>query len=221
MSGKAVIFDMDGVLIDSWEVHYQSWAVTGDKFGFTVEREKFGNHFGQTCDSFVRTLCKDHSITLTPKEIADWMVVKDDYYRTAFRNTFTENIPLSRLLLDLEKNGFKTGIGSSAPRENIQDLVEIMPHGELLQNYICAGDVSIGKPDPEVFLLAAAKLEVAPEYCAVIEDSIHGLQAAESAGMAAVGLTGTFSRDELEPYADLVIDNLSELDAKTFDRLIA
>ncbi len=220
MSDKAVIFDMDGVLIDSWEVHYQSWAVTGVKFGFTIDRGKFGNHFGQTCDSFVRTLCKDHGVTMTPEEIAGWMTVKDNYYRQTFRDTFEENAPLSRLLLDIAGNGFKTGIGSSAPRENIQDLIEIMPHGDLLQKFICAGDVSTGKPNPEVFFLAAAKLGVAPENCAVIEDSIHGLQAARSAGMAAIGLTGTFTRDELVPHADKVIDNLGEIDAKMIESLI-
>ena len=220
MSNKAVIFDMDGVLIDSWEVHYQSWAVTGAKFGFTIDRKKFGNHFGQTCDSFVRTLCSDHGVTLTPDEIAKWMVVKDNYYRQEFRDTFKENKQLSQLLLDLNKNNFRMGIGSSAPRENIQDLVEIMPHGKLLEQFICAGDVSVGKPNPEVFLLAAKKLGVAAENCAVIEDSIHGLQAAKSAAMAAIGFTGTFTKEELIPYADLVVDNPSEINSQIIDNLI-
>ncbi len=220
MDTKAVIFDMDGVLIDSWELHYQSWNVTGKKYGFSIDREKFGKHFGQTCDSFVKTICDDHGTELDEDEIERWLAVKDNYYRENFKDSFKEDVAVTNLINNLNENGFRTGVGSSAPRENIQDLVELMPSGELLKKFISGNDVKEGKPNPEVFLLAAEKLGVLAKKCAVIEDSIHGLNAARKANMVAIGITGTHDRATLAKHADLVIDSLNEVDAEKIAKLI-
>lgn len=220
MDTKAVIFDMDGVLIDSWELHYQSWKVTSKKYGFEIDRIKFGNHFGQTCDSFAKQLCNDNDTKLSKDEIDEWFTKKDEYYREKFQEDFQEHKGVTKLINDLNQNGFRTGVGSSAPSENIQLLVDLMPNGEMLQDFISADDVREGKPNPEVFLLAAKKLGVPAIKSAVIEDSLHGLQAAKSAGMVAIGITGTFDRETLSEYADLVIDELDEVNAAKISELI-
>lgn len=220
MNNKAVIFDMDGVLIDSWEIHYQSWVVSSKKYGFKVDRQKFGKHFGQTCDSFANTLCEEFDVTLSDSEIQKWFEIKDEYYRDSFKANFQENKCVTRLLKDLRTSGFETSIGSSAPRKNIQTLIDIMPCGELLNNFISAEDVCQGKPNPEVFLKAAEKIRVPANKCAVIEDSVHGLIAAKSAGMVAIGITGTFDGYTLADYSDLVIDSLDELDSNVIIKML-
>ena len=220
MDKKAVIFDMDGVLIDSWEPHYLSWKVSGEKYGFDISTETYAKYFGQTAEVFMEAILRDNNKVMTSEELAEWHRLKEEHYRKAFIEGFKENRSLTNLLTNLRANGFKTGIGSSAPKSNIQDLVDIMPEGECLKEYISADDVTRGKPDPEVFLLAAKKLGVLANKCAVIEDSIHGLKAARRAGMVAIGITGTHDKDTLAEYADMVIDDLGEVNAGNIGELI-
>ncbi len=220
MNDKAVIFGMDGVLIDSWEIHYQSWIVSSRKYGFKVNRQKFGTHFGQTCESFAKNLCEEHGVQLNKSEIEKWFEVKDEYYRDSFKAGFQENTSVTRILDDLKSSGFKTIIGSSAPKKNIQALIDIMPRGDQLQCFISAEDVCQSKPNPEVFLKAAEKIGIHSNKCAVIEDSVHGLIAAKSAGMVAIGITGTFDGYVLADYADRVVDSLDELNSDVIIKLI-
>lgn len=220
MDTKAVIFDMDGVLIDSRELHYQAWRITGEKYGFAITPDKYGQYFGQTSVIFAEAICRENGVECVDEVIEEWLERKEKCYREQFKKYYTENKLLSKLLLNLQNNGFKTGVGSSAPASNIQDLVDIMPHGELLKEFVSGDDVTEGKPNPEVFIMAAAKLGVLANRCAVIEDSIHGLKAAKLAGMVAIAITSTHDKESLLNYADLVIDELDEVDADKISALI-
>ncbi len=220
MNKKAVIFDMDGVLIDSKDMHFHSWAESGKRYGFTITHDEYARYFGQTSEHFARVMSAEHNIKLSDEEIFAWMAAKDAYFTKAFAGGFQENKPLTSLLEDLQRHDFKMAIGSSAPKDNVRVLVATMPRGELLKNYVTGDDVTKGKPDPEVFLTAAGMVDVPPECCAVIEDSIHGLEAARTAGMTAIGMTGTCERSELEKYAEVVIDSLAEITAAQIEEMI-
>jgi beta-phosphoglucomutase len=126
----------------------------------------------------------------------------------------------SDLIAALHAAGFKLAIGSSGPPENVELVRRTIRHGELLSAAVSGKDVTRGKPDPEVFLTAAKKLEIEPTRCAVVEDAPVGVEAARRAGMAAIGLTGTAPREALAKHAHLVVDSLRELNPAMIASLI-
>jgi beta-phosphoglucomutase len=124
------------------------------------------------------------------------------------------------LLGELDAAGIELAIGSSGPPENVATTIELLPNGELLKQQVTGCDVSRGKPDPQVFLLAAEKLGVAPPRCVVIEDAPPGVEAAHAARMAAIGLVSTGRTAEELSDADLVVHHLSELNVDRITALI-
>jgi beta-phosphoglucomutase len=126
----------------------------------------------------------------------------------------------SDLIAALHQAGFAMAIGSSGPRENVELVWKALRRGDLIRAAVNGMDVTRGKPDPEIFLVAARKLGLAPGRCAVVEDAPVGLQAARRAGMAAIALTGTAPRDALAPHADLIVDSLRELSPASIVRLL-
>lgn len=217
MTAKAVIFDMDGVLVDSYQPHYESWVISCNELGLHIDEEIYTRLFGQTFEVFAHELGGGK---LSREQIDKWYWDKEALYREIIKDNFPANVGASDLLAELAASGFELAIGSSGPRENVACVIDEMVNAHLFKATVNGDEVSRGKPDPEVFLTAAKKLEVDPAYCVVVEDSIHGLQAAVSAGMKCVGITGTAPRQELAEYADIVVDCLDELSPESFDDLI-
>ena len=123
------------------------------------------------------------------------------------------------LLAGLHAAGFRLALGSSAPPENVELVIERLELGRWLDAVVTGRDVTRGKPDPQVFLLAAERLGVPPARCVVIEDAPVGIAAARAAGMAAVALASTGRTRESLAAADLVIDRLDELSPERLRRL--
>ena len=123
---------------------------------------------------------------------------------------------VGELLNSLAADGIAMAVGSSGPTENVALVVEKLGAGELLGALITANDVTRGKPNPQVFLLAAERLRIAPERCIVVEDAQAGVAAARAAGMYCVGIASTGRTREELADADLVIDSLGELTPEVF-----
>jgi beta-phosphoglucomutase-like phosphatase (HAD superfamily) len=124
-----------------------------------------------------------------------------------------------KLIDALVTAGFKLGVGSSGPPENISVTLDKLARGRSFGAVVTGADVQRGKPDPQVFLLAAERLGVPPAQCAVVEDAPQGVEAANRAGMTSIGLTGTTTRDALS-HARLVVDRLDELAPQRIAELI-
>ncbi|HQL74980.1 MAG: 2-deoxyglucose-6-phosphate phosphatase [Planctomycetes bacterium ADurb.Bin126] len=210
MTDYGVIFDMDGVLVDSYEAHYQSWLRMARSRGWEMTREQFKATFGRVSRDIIQRLWGDQ---IQPEEIPDLDDRKEVEYRTILREHFPEMDGASDLVLALHGAGFRLAIGSSGPRPNVETVIDRLPHeaGKCFDAYVHAMDVTHGKPHPEVFLKAAGKLRLPPRRCAVVEDSLMGLEAARRAEMVAIGLTGTAAREQLADLAHLVVDSLREL----------
>ncbi len=217
MSDKGVIFDMDGVLVDSYEAHYESWKLLGQAHGLTMTRDEFSATFGQTSRDIIRNLWGDAA---TDEEIPEWDAEKEALYREIIRRDFPEMKGASTLLASLDDAGFALAVGSSGPPENVQAVIDCLPNADRFTARVTGMDVTRGKPDPQVFLLAAGKLGLAPEQCIVVEDAVPGVLAGKAAGMPVVAITGTASRDTLAQHADLVVDCLTELTPDAFDALL-
>lgn len=215
-STYGVIFDMDGVLIDSYDPHRLSWQRMAREHGVEMTDEQFKASFGKTSREIIRTYWGD---SVSPEQVRRM----DDRKEALFREILQERIPVMpgapELIDDLLAAGFRLGIGSSGPPENVRLVIDRMGLATRLRGATNAMDVTRGKPDPQVFLLTAGKMDIAPARCAVVEDAVHGITAARRAGMKAVALTGTASREALG-QADLVVDSLRELSARRLAGLI-
>jgi beta-phosphoglucomutase len=207
-NGLGVIFDVDGVLVDSYRAHLESWQRTAAKRGLKMTEQDFARTFGRTSREIINQLWPGRFDDAT---IAEFDAEKEAAYRDILRAHFPEMDGASDLIATLHEAGFSMAIGSSGPPENVELVRQTIRHGDWIAAAVNGTDVKHGKPDPEVFLIAAQKLGLEPKKCAVVEDAPVGLQAARRAGMAAIGLTGTARRQALMEHADLVVESLREL----------
>lgn len=211
-----VIFDMDGVLIDSFEPHRISWQRMAHEQGIRMTDMQFATTFGKTSREIIRTFWGEN---VTDQQVRQM----DDRKEAIFRDLLREHVPVMpgavELIDDLLANGFKVGIGSSGPPENVSLVIEKLGLADKLSGVTNAMDVTRGKPDPQVFLLTAGKIDIEPARTAVVEDAVHGITAAKRAGMKAIALTGTASREALHE-ADLVVDRLTDLNAARIAQLV-
>ncbi len=209
MQPMAVIFDMDGVLIDSYEAHLASWNRMLADHGLSMSREQFAETFGQTSREIIRATWPDQAGDA--ETVARWDAEKEAHYRQILCEEFPTMPGAPELIERLARAGFALAVGSSGPPENVQVCLENLPGGQRFQAAVTGRDVTHGKPHPEVFCQAAEKLDVAPRRCAVIEDALAGLEAANRAGMVAVALTGTTPAEKLAERALAVVDSLDQL----------
>lgn len=212
----AVIFDMDGVLVDSYEAHYQSWARVADQQGRTITRDQFAQTFGRTSREVIAQLWSDGQYTAD--EIMALDQAKEALYRDILRADFPAMEGVGRLLDRLDAAGIRMAVGSSGPAENVATTIQLLTGGHRLRQFVTGDDVTRGKPDPQVFLLASERLGVPPPRCVVVEDAPAGIAAAHAAGMMAIGLVSTGRTAEELREADWVVAHLDELSA---ERIIA
>jgi beta-phosphoglucomutase len=212
-----VIFDVDGVLIDSYEAHFESWQIVAPEFGAMMTREEFAKGFGRTSREIIKDLWPGR---FSDERILQFDQAKESAYRDILRSHFPEMRGAAELMQSLHDAGFKIALGSSGPKENVAIALQKLTKANLISASVDGSQVTRGKPDPEVFLLAASKLGIDPKNCAVIEDAPAGLEAARRAGTATVALTGTASREQLAQRADLVVESLSELSPALIQNLI-
>lgn len=212
---KAVLWDLDGTLVDSAEYHWRAWQKVMAQEGVSISREQFLKTFGQRNDLILREWLGPNT---SPERIQRVGDAKEAWYRELIRSEGIEPLPgAAEWVQRLAENGWKQAIASSAPRENVEVVLEALGLRGYFQAWVAAEDVERGKPDPQVFLLAASRLGVPPERCIVVEDAPAGIQAARRAGMKCIGVCRP---GETLP-ADLTVSSLLELPADAFDRLLA
>jgi beta-phosphoglucomutase len=217
MMKLAVIFDADGVLIDSYDAHFASWQQFYGEHGIEYDEAKFAADFGRTSRDILRRTLGDD---LSDEWIRKHDERKEDLFRNVVRDSFPAMDGAVELIDALVADGFLIAVGSSGPPENIALILEKLGRAEKFSAVVTGRDVTRGKPDPQVFELAAERLGVPPVACAVVEDAVHGIEAARRAGMASIGLTGTVTAKALSS-ADLVVESLRELSPGRIRELIA
>ncbi|NQT38217.1 MAG: HAD family phosphatase [Planctomycetes bacterium] len=214
----AVIFDMDGVLVDSYHAHFKSWQAVAAEEGLAITEADFAAQFGRTSREIIAAYWHEGSYT------EDQIAEMDDRKESAFRRILEAGFPVMpgavELLDSLANAGFALGLGSSGPPENIDLVLSQLKARSMFGAVVTGCDVTRGKPDPQVFLLAAQRLDAAPGRCAVVEDAPAGVRAANAAGMTSVGLASTGHTRESLREADLVVDALAELSPRLLRELI-
>lgn len=208
MTRRGVIFDMDGVLIDSYHAHFQSWLQVAGDYGLEpFTEETFSKTFGRTSRDIIQMLWGDRVAEARVAEIDDR---KEAHYRERIAKEFPAMDGADDLIAALHKAGFAIAIGSSGPPANVRAAMNGLRSSGAISATVTGNEVTRGKPDPEVFLKAAGKLKLSPQACAVIEDAPAGVEAAVRAGMTAIAITGTVEREKLS-HAHLIVDSLRDL----------
>lgn len=212
---RGVLWDMDGVLVDTGEFHFLSWSTVLADYGIPFSREFFRDTFGMNNAGILSLLLGEN---LTPELLREIGDRKEEAFRRAVRGRV---YPLPGVLdwLDrLRATGFRQGIASSAPPANIDALVEKLGLRPWFDAIISGSELP-GKPEPVLLLEVARQLEVPPGRCIVVEDAVAGVEAAKRAGMRCVAVTTTNPAEALQA-ADVVVDRLDALPGDAFQRLL-
>jgi HAD superfamily hydrolase (TIGR01509 family) len=212
VSKRAILWDMDGVLVDSGELHYQSWLETLTALSIPFDRDKFRSTFGMNNTGILTILLGK------PPEV-DFLEMVSDRKEGLFRELIHGRLQLlpgvlGWLKLLKDRSTFQA-VASSAPQANIEATVDELNIRQYFSALISAYAVP-GKPDPAVFLKAARQLGVEPGQCVVVEDAVAGVAAAKKAGMKCIAVCTTHSRLSLTA-ADIVVESLEELTLEDFD----
>jgi len=212
----SVIFDLDGVLADTSAFHKQAWFDLAEKENFRMSDEFFSRTFGMQNYQIISLLAGKN---LPAKEIERMSFWKETRYRQLVKGQLSLAGGAKELIEELKEKRFKTAIGTSTPRANLDFMLKEMKAEKYFDVLVTGEDVKRGKPAPDTFLKAAEKLSVHPGRCIVIEDAVHGIEAGKNAGMAVIAITSTRERQDLKP-ADLIVDSLTELSASDFVNLL-
>lgn len=213
MPYKAVLWDLDGTIIDSGYYHFRSWEIVMKPFGIHLTYEMFKPLFGMNNESTMSSIL---GRDVTAEELENVTHRKESTYRAELHGNIEMLPGVRRWLEYVSGHGLKQGMATSAPLENIDQVVDevgIRPFFDV----IVPGFGHPSKPDPWIFLQASQQLGVSPGECVIIEDSIAGVQAAKSAGGYCLAVTTTNPAHLLyDTGADRVIDRLDQLEPEIF-----
>jgi len=215
-SKKAVIWDMDGIIVDSARHHLKGWQIVFQERGVNYTEEDFWRNTGKRSDTIIKSVLGEK---ISPDEIMAIIREKDETFRQLMGQNIRPLPGVLKLITSLKEHGFKIAIASSAPIKNIRLITQSLKIHNCFDAIVSGWEVTRGKPDPQTFLLTAEKLGVEAERCIVIEDAISGVTASKRAGMPCIAVTNTTPREELRD-ADLVIDTLEEITVDDLERLL-
>ena len=208
-----MLWDLDGTLVDSAELHWLSWRDTMAAEGRPITHQQFLDTFGQKNDRILPGWLGADTPVDRIRRVGD--AKEAEYRRLVEVHGLTPLPGAAAWIRRLHAAGWKQAIASSAPKANVAVMLRVLGVDTTLDAIVAAEDVSAGKPDPQVFLKAAAAVGVPSDRCIVVEDAAVGLEAARRAGIKAIGVGRA---PELE--ADLVVASLEDLAADAFARLI-
>ena len=209
-----VLWDMDGVLVDTGQLHYETWAEALGRAGVEYSPEMFHRTFGMENRGVLTTVLGREP---DPDFLAEVSGRKESRFRDLIQGKAQPMAGVVHWLQRLKAHGARQAVASSAPLANIDLIVDSLGLRQYLNAVVSAAGMA-GKPDPSVFLKAAGLIDVPPARCVVVEDAVVGVQAARSARMHVIAVTTTHPRESLAA-ADLVVDNLLELPERAFERL--
>lgn len=210
----AVFWDLDGVIVDTDAVHYQSWLAVLPRYGLTMSPEMSRRTIGMNNAKILRMLHGGEVSQATLREIGN---AKEAHFRELVTQGLQPMVGVQDWLKQFEAWGFMQAIASSAPMANIMTILNSLDLAKFFKEIISGQDLP-AKPDPAIYLEAARRIGVEPMRCIVIEDALVGVEGALAAGMRVIAVTTTFTTAELS-RADFVVAGLESLEPKHLSTL--
>ena len=212
---EGVIFDMDGVIMDSEPIHYKVEKAILANFGESFEFDDHARFVGQTTRDLWRALCNERKIPQSYEVLA---LLDNADYMQELENGEIEPIAGIVEFMEICRNrGLPMVVASSAIRKNIQTVIRRFEIEHFFEGSVSGQDVENTKPNPEIFLKAAEIIKVTPKNCLVIEDAKHGVEAAKAAGMFCVGYKNLNSGNQDLSDADLIVDRITDIDLEAIN----
>lgn len=209
---SAVLFDLDGVLIDSMSAHVHAWKKVYEKFGVKLDDIEIKLREGEKAHKSASEITQKYGLNLSDSEI-DQLIAKK-------RAIYAENSPkriavgAGELLINLRKNGYKIALVTGSIAKNLKKMMTPDEIG-CFDLIITSNDVENAKPHPEPYLKAVNKLGISPEQCVVIENAPLGIHSGKTAGLTVIAITSTLP-GELLSEADHIVDSLIEVEQLLF-----
>src|SRR5262245_17492052 len=214
---RAVLWDLDGTLVDSADYHWRSWRDTLAAEGVTITHDQFLQSFGQRNDRILTAWLGPESSATGAERMRRIGNAKEALYRTMIVRDGLAALPGAAEWVErLHVSGWRQAIATSAPRENAETMLRVLGLTDDFEAIAAAEDVTRGKPDPQVFLEAARRLGVAPSRSIVVEDAAAVIAAAKAGGMRCIAVN-----PHAPLGADVDVTSLADLNADAFDRLVS
>ncbi|MCX5693987.1 MAG: HAD family phosphatase [Candidatus Omnitrophica bacterium] len=204
---QAVIFDMDGVIIDSMPYHFIAWYEALRPWGIRVSCFEVYAQEGERWETTLKELLRRNKIKPTVKVLNTIFALRQKIFKRYFKRFIF--LGAYELLVDLKKRGFLLGLVTGTPLEGIKKIMPVKIL-KLFTGIVAGNQVKNGKPHPEPYLRAASLLKIAPESCLVIENAPFGITSAKQAGMSCIAVSTSLPKEYLTA-ADLVVENLSQI----------
>lgn len=216
MNKKGFIFDLDGVIVDTAKYHYLAWKELANSLGIDFTEKENEQLKGVSRVRSLEKILSWGNKTFPQDEFTRLMATKNDEY-LSYINKMNESelLPEVKDRLTFIKNK-KQGIALGSASKNARYIIEKVDVKDMFDAVVDGTDVSKAKPDPEVFLIAAKLLNIEPENCIVFEDSVAGVQAANTAKMISIGI----GSEEVLGEADYVFKDFTEISEKFINTLI-
>lgn len=216
---KAVIFDMDGVLINSEPAYFEVEKKLFKRLGLKISHQQHQTFVGMTMPTIWEIIKEKNELNYSIDELVE--MHKEGIFNYFIKAESLVTIPGIMLLLNkLEKSNKIITVASSTNRELVKIILEKMNILDRFKFYTGGNEVNKGKPAPDVFLLASQKIGIAPENCVVIEDSENGVIAAKKAGTKVIGFINPDSGQQDLSRADITIKEFSEINIEMLDKII-
>jgi len=213
---KAVIFDMDGVIINNTPYHVRAWETFAERYDLELLREQFKQKLlGRSTESILKQLFGQD---LSQEKIAEYTTEKDSIYFEIYKENISPAEGLLEFIDLLREKNITMGVATSETREIAHSVLQKAGVKQYFKVIVTGDDVENLKPSPESYLRAAEGVGETPADCMAIEDTPSGIQAAKSAGMEVVGITTTYPPERISE-ADLVVKSFAELTLEKFNSL--
>jgi len=213
MKPQAVIFDMDGVLVDSEPYHVQNEKLMFHKLGVDISDSEHARYMGTATDVMWEQIIRDRNLKLDVAEITNQTIQQEIPYFQSLDKM--DPMPgLVNLLENLQEYGIPMAVASSSDKAIINIILDKSRLRKYFKHTVSSGEIGKSKPEPDVFLHAAKLLGVAPENCLVFEDSKNGIKAAKAAGMYCIAYSGGDSGNQDQTQADHRIADFNEIDVE-------
>ncbi len=216
---KALIFDMDGVLVNSTEYVTKAFNELLRKYGVALTAEYRKKCIGMSLRDQIKMWKKDFNI----REEIDPINFSEKSFeieQKLMEKELTPNKHLISLIDAAKKQKVRIAVATSSTKSRAEKILNLVGVFDKLDGFVTAEDVKLHKPHPQIFLKAAERLGVNQEECVVFEDALNGIQSAKKAGMKAVAILTTYTKkDDFKNTADLIINDFSEISLKQLENI--
>ncbi|MFC4721620.1 HAD family hydrolase [Geojedonia litorea] len=215
---KAVIFDMDGVIVDTEPLHHKAYRLMFKDVNIDVSDSLYESFTGQSTYNICNRLCEHFKLPLCPQTLVD---IKRDHFNFLFENDKDLKLieGVLELIKDYHQNGMTLVLASSASMPNIDKIFKRFDLDAYFKTKMSGADLKASKPHPEIFINAAKATGYKNSRCLVIEDSTNGIKAAKAADLFCVGFKSPNSKNQDYSEADLVIDNFNTIRSENLRKL--